>query len=177
MERTLPAVVHECAGCGHVMQVPGRYAGSEQRCRRCGAPFVVAGAAAQPAAEEEPPPESRRRIAPGCAAAAVLCAVVIGGAWLLRPVLGPPPSATDLVRESLLPTVMPVKWSQAPLEGGTAVVLNDLAAFWVHEGVVYACDGNAREWSPGARQAPPQIDELAVRRAVLNPDLPPADLR
>ncbi len=163
-----PQVIHECATCGHEMQVPGRYAGTVQHCRRCGAEFEVAGAGDAGFAEvtgPAPPPVVRRRLK-RVAPIVVGLALVGAGLLLLRVLVMDQPTASNRVRETLVETVMPFKWAEAPLAGGTAVVLNDTAAYWVREGVVYACDGNARAWSPGVPDAPPEIDLLAVERAV-----------
>ncbi len=39
------------------------------------------------------------------------------------------------------------------LEGGTAVLVDDLAAYWVQGGTVYAANGHAKSWSPSVQYA------------------------
>jgi len=39
-------------------------------------------------------------------------------------------------------------YQTGPLEGGTAVLVDDMAAYWVSGGIVFAANGLAKTWSP-----------------------------
>jgi hypothetical protein len=54
----------------------------------------------------------------------------------------------------------------APLAKGTAVLVDDLAAYWVRDGRVYAVNGVAKELSGGISYAPPSIDMSALEGAL-----------
>jgi len=88
------------------------------------------------------------------------------GCYGPRPVSSPPVSSNDPA-ESVgeLPVVEAVKRSMTAvspagrnyrsglLHGGTAVLVDDYAAYWVYDGVVYAANGAAKMWSPGIEYA------------------------
>jgi len=53
------------------------------------------------------------------------------------------------------------------LKGGTAVLVDDLAAYWVKNSRVYAANGFARTWSPSISYATdPDINFDSVEQAV-----------
>jgi hypothetical protein len=55
-----------------------------------------------------------------------------------------------------------------PLEGGIAVLLDDRAAYWVKDDVVYAANGEAKMYSRGIKYAPMEISYQEVKEAVDN---------
>lgn len=53
------------------------------------------------------------------------------------------------------------------LKGGTAVLVDDLAAYWIKDSRVYAANGFARTWSPSISYATdPDINFDSVEQAV-----------
>ena len=71
------------------------------------------------------------------------------------------------VKESMTETYTSGRtYETAPLEGGTAVLVDGTAAYWVDGSRVYAANGFAKTWSPGISYAPTGIDFDSVRRAV-----------
>jgi hypothetical protein len=147
------------------MQVPARYAGSEQHCRRCGEPFVVP----RPLDAETPDTDLavRRRawLWPLIVLAAI--AAVVAAMVVTERLLEGPPSASELVTQTMGPNVIATRVVEGPLGEGTAVLVNDVAAYWVRGGTVYGCNPNALAWSPGIALAPAGCDLFAVERAVL----------
>lgn len=67
-------------------------------------------------------------------------------------------------------------WETGPLYGGTAVIMNEVASYWVKDGTVYACNGIAMGSSPGVPWSPPSVDNAAVEAAIRGnaPAMPPA---
>jgi len=53
-----------------------------------------------------------------------------------------------------------------PLDGGIAVMVDTNGAYWVHEGTVYAANGQAKAWSPGLSSSPDGITWNSVFWAV-----------
>lgn len=77
------------------------------------------------------------------------------------------PYADDIaaVKDSITANVAQA-YEAGPLQGGTAILVNDFAAYWVKDGVVYAANGVARMWSPAIPVAPTGIDIDSVEEAV-----------
>lgn len=67
-------------------------------------------------------------------------------------------------------------WESGPLFGGTAVLLNDFAGYWLKDNNVYVCNGVAMGYSPGAPSSPPSVDQALIEKAVKGnaPAMPPA---
>ena len=67
---------------------------------------------------------------------------------------------------------VPLKWEwsmprlAAPLKGGAAVLVGKLAAYWVHEGTVYAANGVAMSWSPGCQWSPAGVGFAEIQAAL-----------
>ena len=160
------AIVHVCSQCGHAMQVPVRYAGSEQQCRGCGERFIV------PATDDgggtQSGPEVRRRAWRGPLIVLVSIVAVLAAAVGVERLLEGPPSGSELVVRTLASSVIATRVVEGPLKAGTAVLVNDVAAYWVEGGVVYGCNSAALAWSPGVKPAPGGCDLFAVERAVLH---------
>jgi len=59
-------------------------------------------------------------------------------------------SAIQSVKSSIIARVGASgrNYESGPLEDGTAVLVDDLAAYWVKGGTVYAANGHAKAWSP-----------------------------
>lgn len=57
-------------------------------------------------------------------------------------------------------------YETGPLEGGTAVLVDDYAAYWVKDGIVYGANGIALMWSPGVGSAAPTATLDKVKEAV-----------
>ena len=55
---------------------------------------------------------------------------------------------------------------EGPLEGGTAVLVEGTAAFWVKDGIVFAANGTAKTWSPTVEYSPTGIGFLEVQASV-----------
>jgi len=58
------------------------------------------------------------------------------------------------------------KFEEAPLQGGTGVLLNGLGAYWVKDGIVYALNGLAASYSPGVSYGPPGLGKLELLEAL-----------
>ena len=160
------AIVHVCSRCGHAMQVPARYAGREQTCRRCGEPFQVPVAAEEVESPTDASAPRRRALRAVLLVAVVSVALVTAmvlAEWLLE---GPPP-ASELVTRTLAPNVIATRVVEGPLREGTAVLVNDVAAYWVVDGTVYGCNQSAFAWSPHVAPAPGDCDLFTVERAVV----------
>jgi hypothetical protein len=56
----------------------------------------------------------------------------------------------NAVQNSITSNISPAgkSYRNGKLAGGTAVLVNDLAAYWVSGGTVYAANGIAKTWSP-----------------------------
>jgi len=67
-------------------------------------------------------------------------------------------------------------WETGPLFGGTAILMNDIASYWLKDGKVYVCNGVAMSSSPGTAVAPPSIDQANVEKAIKGkaPAMPPS---
>ena len=61
------------------------------------------------------------------------------------------------------------QYKVAPLNGGTAILVDDLAAYWVKGGKLYAANGWAKTWSKNIEYAPTGIDFTSVKKAVDSP--------
>ncbi len=95
-------------------------------------------------------------------------AVVVAGMVVTERLLEGPPKASALVTQTLAANVIATRVVEGPLGDGTAVLVNDVAAYWVQGGTVYGCDPNALAWSPGVAPAPGGCDLFAVEKAVLH---------
>ncbi len=173
----------KCDDCGNEMNVPYHYRGTQQRCRKCGEGFTVP----DPEAEEAQAPgieeidrqaqatlRSRVKFVALSAAAGLLVVLIIFVALLIweRSTVAPSTIA-DLVRKTLSSDILVTQVDEGPLRDGTAVLINDQAAYWVCNGEVRAANTLARTWSPGIRRAPAGVDAFLVQGAV-NP-APPTD--
>ncbi len=165
----------KCESCGNEMNVPYGYRGTEQRCRKCAAGFIVPDpeeVEAQAPGVEEIDREARVAFRSKAKLAALLTAagllmVVIGFTALLlweRSNVAPP-TVVDLVRETLRAEVLVTQTAAGPLREGTAVLINDQAAYWVYQGEVLAANSAASGWSPGIRRAPAGIDGFLIAGA------------
>jgi len=57
-------------------------------------------------------------------------------------------------------------YQSASLQGGIAVLVDSLAAYWVKDNQVYAANGFAKTWSPVVPYSPAGIDFDSVSEAV-----------
>lgn len=57
-------------------------------------------------------------------------------------------------------------WKVAPLYDGTAVVVNDLAYYWVRDGKVYFVNGAAAGEARNAKSSPSSVNAQAVEQAI-----------
>ena len=75
--------------------------------------------------------------------------------------------AVALVRKTLRPGLsVDADFKAGPLKNGTAVLADDMAAYWVPGETVYAANGVALTWSPSTQRAPAGIDIDTVSGAV-----------
>lgn len=69
-------------------------------------------------------------------------------------------------------------WETGPLLGGTAVLVNGFAGYWLKDGVVFATNGVAKGHSDKIEvpYAPPSVDQTAVEKAIQGkgPEMPPS---
>ncbi|WP_229591931.1 hypothetical protein [Pseudodesulfovibrio sediminis] len=67
-------------------------------------------------------------------------------------------------------------WKVYPLYGGSAILVNNEAGYWIKDKHIYACNGTAMSLSPGIQHSPPSVDQAAIERAVTGqaPPMPPA---
>jgi type IV pilus assembly protein PilM len=70
------------------------------------------------------------------------------------------------VQRTFLSSISAKKFRTGPLSNGTAVLVDDQAAYWVKDGTVYAANGVAKTWSPNIKYAPTGIDIDSVKQAV-----------
>jgi len=58
------------------------------------------------------------------------------------------------------------EYQAGSLQGGTAVLISDIGAYWVKDGVVYAANGTVKTWSFNINYAPAGVDFNSVKEAV-----------
>lgn len=58
------------------------------------------------------------------------------------------------------------EFQEVAIRGGVAVLVDDLGAFWVKDGRVYALNGLAKSFVPGLSYGPPGLSKSDVRRAL-----------
>jgi len=81
----------------------------------------------------------------------------------------PPPAIPDALLVGTTITVLDASsftFQEGPLEGGTAVLVEGTAAYWVYDGFVFAVNGTAKTWSPSIEYAPTGIDFFTVQSSV-----------
>lgn len=59
-----------------------------------------------------------------------------------------------------------LNYKAGDLQGGVAVVAKGTAGYWVKDGVVYAVNGIAKNWSPGIEFSPAEITWSKVEEVV-----------
>lgn len=100
---------------------------------------------------------TRKRNTRGSGCLAVL--LLVGAAiWYIEtrqpPAVAPPAKpaydgqAADAVRRTLKAGIAVETWRTGFHQGGVAVLADELAAYWVADDLVFACNGFARMWSP-----------------------------
>ncbi len=75
--------------------------------------------------------------------------------WIISLFFGSTPSETAIekVKFTITASLKHRNFKSGPLEGGTAVLVNGLGAYWVNSDTVYAANGFAKTWSPGITYA------------------------
>ena len=73
--------------------------------------------------------------------------------------------AIRAVRRSLTAAVSVSRFEAGPLRGGTAVLVDDMAAYGVKDGKVHGANGYALMWSECIDRAPAGISMPQVRAA------------
>lgn len=76
--------------------------------------------------------------------------------------------ATGAVQETITATHASGRdYETGPLKGGTAVLVDNMAAYWVIDGEVYAANGVAKSWSPSTEYTiDHDVTMSSVERAV-----------
>lgn len=79
----------------------------------------------------------------------------------------PPISAAEqAVKSTLAIRFTEYRFEEVDVRGGRAVLLNNLGAYWVKDGVVYALNGLAKSYSPSVEYGPVGLDYEDVERAI-----------
>jgi len=79
----------------------------------------------------------------------------------------PESNAISAVKRSITAVSLGRTYLAGSLKGGTAVLVDDLAAYWVKNSRVYAANGFAKTWSPSISYAiDPDINFDSVEQAV-----------
>jgi len=66
----------------------------------------------------------------------------------------PSDPSLSLVKQTITKTnITNRKIETVNIEGGTGVLIDDLGAYWVKDGVAYAVNGMAKSWSPSIEYA------------------------
>ncbi len=74
--------------------------------------------------------------------------------------------ASSLVKKTLKGKFNSYNFKEAPLQGGTAVLLNESWAYWVKDGKVYALNGLAKDASYSIEYGPVGMDIDDVEDAI-----------
>jgi len=74
--------------------------------------------------------------------------------------------ASQQVKETIKVKFKQEIFEEVALQGGTAVLVNDLAAYWVNGSTVYALNGLAASYSSGIPYGPPGMGVLDVKKAL-----------